>query len=356
MSKRVLIVGPNFFYFNRSIERAFRQLGFETRVEAYDNPIHPYRGVNVFRYKLTRDKARLQAASRAAYRPRLEGVYDAFRPDLVFVINGDHVLPATLERFRQGGARVALWLFDSLVRMPICVDNLLQADAVFCYEQEDLRLIGERYGVEARFLPQAVDPTLYYPLGDLQELSPLPWADRDFRYDLVFAGDIYHSQKRQRIIRSVVSHYPSLRMRVWGIYKPWFKNPWAWLVRERRDVFMNGNATARQLNADYNQARIVLNIHHEQQRNGANPKVYEICASGAYQICDRNPYLSQLFRQGEVGLYDDERQLFEQIDRALSSDLSGQAASACRRVLAEHTFEHRMRAVVGHPQLSDLLL
>jgi spore maturation protein CgeB len=42
--------------------------------------------------------------------------------------------------------------------------------------------------------------------------------------------------------------------------------------------------------------RLWLNIHHEQSQNGANPKVFEICGSGSYQICDANPYIESFFQ------------------------------------------------------------
>ena len=118
---------------------------------------------------------------------------------------------------------------------------------------------------------------------------------------------------------------------------------------------MNRNASGKQLNADYNRARIVLNIHIEQQRNGANPKVYEIAASGAYQICDANPYVEQIFPGGEVGFYhlDETKdplhrydELFERIDYALGHDMGPQAKAAHQIIVDNHTFEQRIQQVI----------
>lgn len=352
---RVLIIGPRFHYFNQSIERAFHALGYETRVLAYDNPVHPYDAANKVRYKLAADKLAMKRESRALFHLEAELTFEEYQPDLVFIMNGDMLLPDALLHWRgkmeddpqpvAKPAKVALWFFDSFTHIPLCEENIPAVDAVFCYEQTDLPLIRQKYGVEAFFLPQAVDLELYHPLQNEEKC-----------YDIVFAGDIFHSQKRRELIQAVVAHYPQLKIKVWGEYKPWYKNPWKWLTRERKDVYMNRNASAKQLNLDYNKARIVLNVHIEQQQDGANPKVYEIAASGAYQVCDANPYVRQLFPAGEVGLYHLGKsgeagrfdELFARIDEALEQDMSALSAAARQRVADGHTFVQRIREVLSH--------
>lgn len=355
---KVLIIGPRFHYFNQSIERAFRALGYSTRILAYDNPVHPYTWENKVRYRLAKDKLQLKRESRALFHLEAELAFEQYQPDLVFVMNGDMLLPDAILHWRgkleddpqpvEHPAKVALWFFDSFTHIPLCEENIPAVDAVFCYEQTDIPLIAQRYGIQANFLPQAVDLELYHPLLEVTE---------EERLDLVFAGDIFHSQRRREVIQAIVSHYPELRIRVWGEYKPWYKNPWKWLTRERRDVYMNRNATAEQLNRDYNRSRIVLNIHIEQQKDGANPKVYEISATGAYQICDANPYLRSMFSSGEVGLYELDMtapaghrydSLFACIDYALTHDVSEQAQAAFRKVTSENTFTQRIQQCLTH--------
>ena len=339
MKRKVLVIGPSFHYFNESVGRAFRALACEVRTFAYDNPIHPYNWYNKIRYKISRCKDDIVEQARVRFRPQLEACYDQFRPDLVFIMNGDFVLPETMKHFRSG-SKVAIWMFDSVKRVPASERCMPLADAMFCYEQDDIPYLRQKLGIDAAFLPQAADTALYFRTEE-------PSARRARqKYDIVFAGDIFHSARRREIIQSVVGHYPNLRIRVWGMYKPWFKNPVKWLLRERRDIYMNCNATAAQLNQDYNDARIVLNIHNEQQTNGANPKVYEICASGAYQVCDANPYIESLFPDGQVGLYHNEAELFSLIDYALSHDMTEASDAARQMVCAGHTYISRMRYVL----------
>ena len=347
---RALIIGPKFHYFNQSVERAFRVLGYETRILSYDNPVHPYTFDNKIRYKFASDKLQLKKESRALFHLEAELAFEEFEPDVVFVMNGDMLLADTVLHWRgkldddpspvEKTAKVLLWFFDSMTHIPLCEECIPVVDAVFCYEQTDIPLIKDHFGIVAHFLPQAVDTEIYYPKKVEKE------------YDIVFAGDIFHSQRRREIIQAVVAHYPNLRIKVWGEYKPWYKNPWKWMTRERKDVYMNRNASGMQLNEDYNKARIVLNIHHEQQKDGANPKVYEIAATGSYQICDTNPYLEKLFPDGEIGLYsvgasvgEEHRfdSLFARIDEALKQDKSSQAKTAYDLIVTQHTFIQRIR-------------
>ncbi len=352
---KALIIGPKFHYFNQSVERAFCALGYETRVLAYDNPVHPYTFDNKIRYKLASDKLQMKKESRALFHLEAELAFEEFEPDVVFVMNGDMLLSDTVLHWRGKleddpdpvlkPAKVALWFFDSMTHIPLCEECIPAVDAVFCYEQTDIPLIKERFGVDAFFLPQAVDTEIYYPMNSNKE------------YDIVFAGDIFHSHRRRDIIQAVVAHYPSLKIRVWGEYKPWYKNPWKWLTRERKDVYMNRNATGKQLNEDYNKARIVLNMHHEQQKDGANPKVYEIAATGSYQVCDSNPYIERLFPNGEIGLYHvnmpegEEHKfdsLFACIDEALQHDKSSHAKAALELITSQHTFKQRISQCLEH--------
>lgn len=353
--KRALIIGPRFHYFNQCVERAYQALGYQTQVLAFDNPVHPYTFENKIRYKFAKDKLAMKRRSRALFHLEAEATFLQFQPDVVFVMNGDMLLPDTLLHWRgildddpmpvAHPAQVALWLFDSYKHIPLCEEVIPAVDAVFCYEQTDIPQILAEFGITAFFLPQAVDLELYHPIAAEQKGLA--------EFDIVFAGDLFHSARRRETICAVVDHYPELRIRIWGEYKPWYKNPWRWLTRERRDVYMNRNATGQQLNHDYNRSLIVLNIHIEQQKDGANPKVYEIAASGAYQICDANPYVERLFPHGEVGLYHNHEELFVLIDQALAHDMSDKAEAARSIVSTDHTFVARIREVMQKLQKAD---
>ena len=260
-------------------------------------------------------------------------LFRAEQPDLVFIMNGDMLRPYVLDAFRES-AKVALWMFDNAHKLPSAVGHVDHVDTLFCFDQADVEWYAA-HGKKARFLPQACDTTVYHPLE----------CERDI--DILFIGGMYYSPRRKKILNTVIDAFPGRRIEMYGWYHPWFKGLWGWITRPHKSIFKNHSVSPSEANALYNRARVALNVHQEHQRNGANPRVFEICGAGAYQICDRNSYIESLFPDGDVGLYDSEEELIALITKALSSDMSAAAARAHEEVVAHHSFRARMTEVLS---------
>ena len=332
---RVLIIAPTFFHFGFGVTHAFHHAGFEVCSATYDTPVDPYDFLRKLAFKFARDKEGYRLKRREARQQHFIDIFDDFAPDIVFIMNGEILLPKTLDYFRSK-AKVALWCFDSVKHIPIIEGHIDHVDRFYCYDRGDIEYYAAQ-GKTALFLPQAayMGPVFYRPLEGVKK-----------DIDILFVGDLYHSPRRQQFIRGVVEAFPDRKIKVVGIYKPWYKNPFKALLRERRDIYTNRNVEPEEVNRLYNRARVVLNIHNEQQSDGANPKVFEICASGAYQVCDANPYIRQLFPDGSVGLYDTEEQMHALIREALEHDMTEKAAVAQAIVAQRHTFGNRVESVL----------
>lgn len=329
MKPHVLIIGPNYYNYLNACAYAFRELGWVTTVESYDNPIHPYSTAMKLRYKLSRNKNVLQQKSKETYNIYIKKRFEDINPDIVFIMNGEILKSSTLLFFRQS-AKVLLWLFDSRDKLPDSIHHVDCVDNLFCFEQEDVDWYISQ-GKQAYFLPQACDTSTYYPLTCKKDI------------DILFVGVLYYSPRRQEIIRNLIRRFPHLHIEVYGIYKPWFKNPIKWFFREKRHIYKNRNIKTDAVNSYYNRSRIVLNIHQEHQLNGANPRTFEICGSGAYQLCDANPYIETLFPNGEVGIYHNEEELFCLVEKGLQEDKTSSALSAHRLIVENHSFIVRIK-------------
>lgn len=343
MEKRVLIIGPNYYNFLQAVALAFCDMGWDAYIEGYDNPINPYTRLMKWRYKFSKNKTRLQELSRVRFRAFIETRFEEVRPDVVFIMNGDIMESSTLDKFRKE-SKVALWFFDSRTKLESSIGHAEHVDALFCFEQDDVDWFQSK-GKQAYFLPQACDVRQYYPMQDVVK-----------DIDILFVGNLFYSPRRKRLMNALVDKFPDKKIEVYGWYQPWFKGIGAWLKRPHKDVFKNVNVSSEEANRLYNRARLVLNIHQEHQTNGANPRVFEICGAGAYQVCDRNPFVASLFPEGAIGLYSDEQELFACIEEALSQDKSAQAALAQAIVVEKHTFRARMEKVLnilGHNDKSD---
>lgn len=330
---RVLVIGPQFYHFLPAVEAAFRESGWTVRVEGYSAPVHPYRWYNRCRYKLSRNKTELERRSLDRYQACVLRVFEDFRPELVFVLNGDFLSGGTLDTMRRS-AWVALWMFDTVSRLPGARGHEEHVDALFCFDKADVQAFEAR-GVRAWFLPQACDTTVY---------RPIPGTRKDI--DILFVGNLLYSPRRKQLMNVVIDRFPDRKIRVYGWYQPWFKGLGAWFRRPHKCICRNINVSPQRANRLYNRARVVLNIHQEHQRDGANPRVFEICGAGAWQICDRNPYVEALFPEGTIGLYDNQEELFCRIEEALSQDKQEAAARACQLVRTQHSFRNRAEAVL----------
>ena len=333
MEKQVLVIGPNFYNFSSAVQHAFEQCGYSVKVDNYDTPIHPYTSIMKWRYKLSTNKAKLKQKSRLEYSYHIEKIFDSYKPDIVFILNGDILTSKTLDYFREK-AKVVFWFFDSITRYPEIVSHVNHADYTFCYEKTDVDYYAKK-GIKTYFLPQACDINIYKPLN---------YKEKDI--DILFIGDLYNSKKRQSYIQAVVAHFKDKKIKVFGIYKPWYKSLIKWLFREKRTIYANHTIPSSLVNEYYNRSKVVLNIHHEQQKNGANPKVYEISGASAYQICDENPYLKKIYPNGEIAFYNSEQELIEQINIALEKDKWKEENKASDIVYKNHSYEQRVKYVL----------
>lgn len=342
MHGKALIIGPDFFGYNESIRRAFRKNGFEARVAAYDDPVHPFDVRNRVLHKLFPSWKHPYEKGQRLFAAEVKRRFDDFRPDLVFIYNGDLLEKETIRYFRRR-AKVAVWMLDGALLHPRSLAIAPETDAYFCFERSDVGKLHEMGIGNARFLPQGYDPEIYHPL---------PGTEKDI--DILFVGALYRYPERIRLLTALARRWAGrYRIRIYGRYKPFEKNPVKWLLREQRSVFLNRNVPPAEVNRLYNRAKVCINIHHAQSADGANPKVFEICGAGAYQVVDANPFIEEIYGAQEAGLYRNDREFLEKIEAALAADVSAGALAAHRKAAAYHTFECRIREalrVLGYPE------
>lgn len=336
--KKVLIISADFFDYHISIAKAFEALGYETKIETYDEPVHPFRGLMKWRHKFSWNKVCLRDKSRQRYSQYICGVFDKYRPHLVFVFNGTMLQDCALEHFREAGAKIALWMYDSVLRhdRKMCISHIDHVDVMCCFESTDVEFYRKQ-GKTAWFLPMACDTDIYHPIDDC--------GIKDI--DILFVGTIYISPRRIRLLEMLVEKYKDRNMVFYGLYKPYFKKPLGWLFRRHRNVFKNRNISPREVNELYSRAKIALNIHNQQTFTGANPRLFEASGAGAYQICDKNPFVENVFPAGEVGLYETDEELLRLIDYALSHDMTEVAHRAYNIVVCNHTYIRRVEKILS---------
>jgi len=329
---KILIIGPSFFCYNHSIGCAFEELEYVVRIMEYDEPIHPFSLKNKILNKcLPRNKG-LKKKCRSAFNKSVVNIFTEFNPSLVFVYNGDILDTETILIFKKT-SKVAIWALDGIKRHPQSEALAPFADAYFCFEESDVEYLKSK-GIHSYFLPQACDTNIYHPINIKKDI------------DILFVGTLYAYPNRIRILRRVVATFSRYNIQIYGVYKPWYKNPFKWLFREHRRIYKNCSVPPEEVNLLYNRARICINMHHAQSKNGANPKVFEISGSGAFQLVDWNPYIESVFSNSEVAMYHSEDELMEMIEYYLHQDNTESAEKAYRLIMEKHTFVNRISNVL----------
>ncbi|MCL1925804.1 MAG: glycosyltransferase [Syntrophorhabdaceae bacterium] len=105
----------------------------------------------------------------------------------------------------------------------------------------------------------------------------------------------------------------------------------------------------KELPAFYNLCRINLNTTSIQMDTAVNQRVFDVPACGAFLLTDRRPSLSPLFEEGkEVIVYDSPEEIPELVRFYLRNNTAREAVAAKgkARVLREHTYKHRVDAII----------
>lgn len=277
---------------------------------------------------------------------------EVFQPHLVLALAQAPLDRRALKDLRALGAPTAFWFVEDFRAMPYYREVAGSYDYFFHIQGPELSAELERLGVEHGFLPMAAHPPCHRPLS----LNP---ADRQ-RYGGVvgFMGAGYAN--RRRIFADLVAR--GLPLRLWGV---------GWTGSQALAPHL---AEERYLEAEevvkiYNGCQIVLNLHSSPQdihrpegADWVNPRTLEVPSCGGFMLVDRVQGLENFLEPGrEVAVFEDQAQLLEMVEhyRRYPEQRAAIAQAGRRRVLAQHTYYHRMETLLERclgPAREDLPL
>lgn len=257
----------------------------------------------------------LPAVSRAGYdnRVRVADLLDALspRPDLfVWIDPGDRYFPPGIE---DAPIPTACYLVD--VHIGAWRTNVARCfDAVFVAQKDYVPAYRDAVGHDqVRWLPLAAAP-------DVHRDHQLPRT-----LDVGFVGSVTRAHRRA-----------GSRLRRLDLVRSQFKT---------NDVF--APATPEEVGRIYSTSRIVLN---SSIAGDVTMRVFEGAACGALMLTDSVANgLGELFKVGEeIAVYRDDADMLDQIRSYLADDVAREriARAGQSRVLADHTYAHRIARVV----------
>jgi spore maturation protein CgeB len=264
---------------------------------------------------------------------------DATAPDLLLAMAQAPLLPPVLDEIGRRGVLRAFWFVEDHRLFPYWRDVLPAYDHFFAIQQG--AFLAETAGAgggAVHYLPCAADPGVHAPLL-------LDAAERaELGAPVAFVGAGYRN--RRLAFRPLLD----LGLRIWG--SEWAGAGAVEEAVQRAGARIPTEDTVRIFNA----TTVNLNLHSSTWVDGVephgdfvNPRTFELAACGAFQLVDRRALLPALFApDDEVAVFDDAGALRERVRHWLAHPEERRriAAAGRARALREHTYRHRMAALL----------
>ena len=203
------------------------------------------------------------------------------------------------------------------------------SDLVLVASERFAAELRERCSAPVHVLEQATDPKVFFADAD--------GADA---HELVFVGN------SRKVMRRILADLlpTELDLAVWG-------GDWDGLIDPRHVVGTYvPNAEVRRI---YSSAAIVLNDHWDDMREHgfASNRLYDAVACGALVVSDRIDGLEERFG-GAVVTYESPEELHTIVEHFLAhpGERAARGAAGRELVLAQHTFAHRVDALLAHAE------
>jgi len=308
-------------------------------VGAFDDALHAHAalrrralerlGFRVTAFNLMGDGGLLSRIRRIGVHDRLGRALSHTAPAIVLVLGGSQLGPATVAAYRrESGAIWVNWFCDEL-RSRSAVGALAPGyDVVFVAGSEVAEDL-ESGGTPAAYLPAGCDPSVHRPMRSRDQ----------FRANVVFVGTA--SAHRERMLSELVE----FGLAIWGP---------GWRKTKLRDYCRGELLGHEDYVRAYAGASVAVNIHSEAPGEGPDPgcnrRLFELAAIGVPQVVEDRPDLYRHFREGsEILVARTPGQLkgltMEALqDRPWAEEV---AAGARQRALGEHTYMHRMHALLS---------
>jgi spore maturation protein CgeB len=247
------------------------------------------------------------------------------------VINLDSaLLPETVRRIRQHGAKIAFWFPDAVCNLGRQLMLLGEYDALFFKDPLLVERLQGMLGLPVHYLPEACNPRWHKPDGP---------AGTDLH--LVLAGNMYPS--RVRLLDRLIEK--GIPLRLYGSGFP------RWLGPAKAREAHTGRYISREEKARvFRQAAGVLNNLHPAEMNSVNARLFEAAGCGAAVLTEFRPALGDLFDVGqEVLAFTDFDELVDQATRLLNEPglTTRLGDAAARRAHREHTYDLRVAAALA---------
>lgn len=265
---------------------------------------------------------------------------ESLEPHLVLALAQAPVNRSLLQRLRRAGIKTAMWFVEDY-RIFSYWQSYAPLYDVFAVIQKEpfLSKLAETGQTNALYLPMAALPSFH------QKLLLDPAEQREYGADIAFLGAGYPN--RRLAFRSLAGR----NFKIWG--SDWENESILAANIQRGGTRINEKESVK----IYNASKININLHSSVQADElvskgdfVNPRTFELACMGAFQLVDKRGLMPELFADGELACFETLPEMLAAIDYYLArpEERAVIAERARKRVLADHTYQHRMQTLLEH--------
>ena len=320
---KVLLIHALASHWDKAIPKAFEELGHKTLSINYRDLIISRKFCKYLRYA-------------GFYLPYLSTYIQkkivSFKPDLIYVSQGELLTPQILEKLRSYGIPMVNWVFDGMWIFSRIQKTAPYYDYFFTFDPETIRQLEKQSGYKKGH---------YLPLATLHTSIPkgyVPKYPKDYyQSDIAFAGTCHFN--RLRLFQELKKTEKLIK--IWGA-KGWKKSI-------HSDIYAGSGIYGNELNYAYSSAKIIINIHYgfEMEEvpyyDGVNLRTFEIAVLGTPMVSNYQADLNNLF-ETPIITYNSYEELLERIEYFFDNyeQCKKNASLLQEEVINKHTIKHRI--------------
>lgn len=322
---RVMVVGPlGPDDFADNVRDTLSRIGHEVHAVGAARPSFPVRKVDAL-VSIVSD----HTSSVDQYRQRhLVRTVQRVRPDVLLTMDR-RLHRSVIDSARQVGARTALWFPDHVSTMGRHDMFINGYDRIYLKNPVLVERLQSIYGLPVRYLPEACNSSWHRSSAGYGEDAAI-----------VMAGNIHPT--RAALIKRLLA--AGLPVRLYGAPVPeWVQTPELLAAHTGQYLVRTEKANA------FRRARVVLNNLHPAEYAGVNCRLFEACGSGGLAMTEIRSGLTDVFEPGrELETFESFDELKNKLEWYLADPERGRAIAdaGAKRAHAEHTYEHRLSAVL----------
>lgn len=262
-----------------------------------------------------------------------------YKPDIVLSLAQAPLSIQAVDRMKDAGITTSFWFVEDYLQMPYWKKYAPHYDFYFTIQKDGFFRELDKIGVKNyHYLPQAADIETHVPLNNNGHALDF------YSSDVSFMGAGYYN--RQKFFLGLLDY----NFKLWGTEWPEHSILWRYVQNNGERVSVEDTVKI------FNATKININLHSsvcyegvEPEGDFLNPRTFEIASCGAFQLVDYRSMLPQHFEvNNEIICYSTLEEAREKINHYLHHPSQRQkiAEQGRNRVIAEHSFEHRMKQML----------